>query len=219
MAVGERTEGLVDVTLLDARLAAEGGAVPHPGGGRWWLAGSGRHRIVGRDGRVSFDLDGVGKGWIADRALALCASYPSAMVDADGDVAIRVDPATPWEIAVADPRMRGVELAVLRVPTAACGRRLGIATSGTSVHRWRHRDGERHHIIDPRTGRSARTDIVQATVVAAGALEAEGWAKAAVILGSDDALDLLERSDARAAVLLLEDGEVVATTRSLEWLA
>jgi thiamine biosynthesis lipoprotein ApbE len=55
--------------------------------------------------------------------------------------------------------------------------------------------------------------------VAGGALDAEALAKAAVILGSDGALDLLDQTGARAAVLLLEDGEVVATTPSLEWLA
>lgn len=219
MAVGDRTGGLVDITLLDARLAAETGADPDPRSGRWWLSGSQRHRVVRRDGRVSFDLDGVAKGWIADRALALCASYPAAMVDADGDIAIRVDASAPWDVAVADPRTGSADLAVLRVPPHARGRGLGIATSGTSVHRWRHPRGDRHHIIDPRTGRSARTDVVQATVVADSALDAEALAKATVILGADGALDMLEGSDALAAVLLLEDGDVVATTRSLDWLA
>jgi thiamine biosynthesis lipoprotein len=80
-------------------------------------------------------------------------------------------------------------------------------------------DGVRHHLIDPRTSRPAPTDVVQATVVAESALVAEALAKSAVILGSADGLDLLERAGAWAEVLLLESGEVISTMRSLDWLA
>ena len=215
----ERTEGIVDVAMLPQRLVAELGTWPAAQPGRWWLTGEGRCRRVAREGHVLFDLDGVGKGWIADRALAQLGDYPSAMVDADGDVALRVADGSTWQVAVADPRDNGADLAVLRVPARWRLHRLGISTSGTSVHRWEHPDGVRHHLIDPRTGRPARTDVVQATVVAESALVAEALAKSAVILGSADGLDLLERAGAWAEVLLLENGEVISTMRSLDWLA
>ena len=60
---------------------------------------------------------------------------------------------------------------------------------------------------------------MQATVVAESALVAESLAKAAVILGFDEGLALLERAGAWAEVVLLDTGEVVASPRSLEWLA
>jgi thiamine biosynthesis lipoprotein len=215
----ERSEGLVDITLLEPRLAAEAGTVGRPTDGRWWLEGSGRSRRVRREGRVVFDLDGVGKGWIADRALALLAAYPAALVDADGDVALRLAPDIAWQVAIADPRVQGTDLAALRVPMRQRARRLGVATSGTSVHRWPHDDGARHHLIDPWTGRPADTDLRQVTVVAESALAAEALAKAAVIIGASDAPDLLERAGALAEVLLPADGDAFATLRSLEWLA
>jgi FAD:protein FMN transferase len=215
----ERSEGLVDITLLEARLAAEAGTDGRPTAGRWWLEGIGRSRRVRREGRVVFDLDGVGKGWIADRALALLATYPAALVDADGDVALRLAPDIAWQVAIADPRIPDADLAALHVPIQHRTRRLGVATSGTSVHRWPHADRARHHIIDPRTGRPADTDLRQATVVAESALAAEALAKSAVIMGASDAPDLLERAGALAEVLLPIDGEAFATLRSMEWLA
>jgi thiamine biosynthesis lipoprotein len=218
VALGERTEGLVDVTLLDARHAAEAGRDPDTDRGHWWKVGADRRPSVHRRGRVVFDLDGVGKGWIADRALGLLSGYPSAMVDADGDLALSLAPEAGWEVAIADPRRQDADLALLQVPPSQRGRRVGIATSGTSIHRWRLAGGERHHLIDPRTGRSAHTDVLQGTVVAEGALAAEGLAKAAVILGSDAGLDLLERAGAMAGVLLLESGDVIATPSTLAWL-
>jgi thiamine biosynthesis lipoprotein len=218
-AVNERTEGLVDITLLRAREAAEAGEEVRPHLGRWWLEGSGRDVAVRRTGTVVFDLDGIGKGWIADRALGLLDAYPSALVDADGDIAIRVGLDRRWEVGVADPRGPDADLATLVIPETRVTERLGIATSGTSVHRWEHAPGPTHHLIDPRTSRPAVTDVLQATVIAQSALLAESLAKAVVISGSQDGLDLLDRAGAYAELLLLENGEVLATDRSLGWLA
>jgi thiamine biosynthesis lipoprotein len=216
--LSERTDGMVDVTLRQAREAAEAGDEPRPHVGTWWLDGTGRDVVVRRDGSVAFDLDGVGKGWIADRALELLKAYRSALVDADGDIAVRVGLGQRWEVTVADPRDPDRDLATFVIPEDRAMARSGIATSGTSVHRWRHTSGPTHHLIDPRTSRPAVTDVLQATVIAESALVAEGLAKAVVILGSEEGLDLLDRAGAYAELLLLEDGEVLATPRSLGWL-
>ena len=68
-----------------------------------------------------------------------------------------------------------------------------------------------HHLIDPRTARPAETNVVQSTVVAPTAREAEVLAKAALILGAAAGLRYLARSAAHAAVLLLETDEVVTS--------
>ena len=214
-----RTEGSLDVGLLDERVAAEDRRTWSSAPARHWqVEGDGRRPMLVRQGRLRIDLDGVAKGWIADRALALLADYPDALVDGDGDVAMRVSGGRRWQVAVADPANDASELVSLAVPAGSGIRRLGIATSGTSVHRWEGADGTTHHLIDPRTRRPAQTDVTQATVVAESALVAEALAKSAVIRGSDAGLGLLERSGAWAAVLLLESGEVVATAPTSAWL-
>ena len=168
-----------------------------------------------------FDLDGVAKGWIADRALRLLDRYPGAVVDADGDIAVRVAPGDSWEIGVADPRgsrrpPRG-RRADRRARWPGRGRRTwGVATSGTSVHRF---GPDAHHLIDPRTGRPAVTDVVQATVLASGAAAAEAFAKSAVILGSAAGLEYLDRAGVAGAILLLEDGRALALPRTSAFLA
>ena len=221
------TGGIVDVTLLDERLAAEAtardnavlpgaaaeavaGAGPdahdedpararHRVAPRWRLADMG-HRLPGaamprstmllRRPGVRFDLDGVAKGWIADRALGLLRGAAGALVDADGDLSIRVAPGDSWEISVEDPRDSSLDLAVFRLeaPRPGIPARFGLATSGISVHRWGPEDEPRHHLIDPRTGQPAATDVVQATVLAGTAREAEAFAKTAVILELPPAL-------------------------------
>ena len=122
IATAEASEGFADITLLDARLKAEG--MPGPTTvsrlGEWRLVRGRRGTaIVERPPGLHFDLGGVGKGWLADRALALLAAWPSAVVDADGDLAIRCAPGRWWEVAIEDPRTSDSNLAVLRLrPTA-----------------------------------------------------------------------------------------------------
>lgn len=225
----DRCPGIVDVSLLAERLAAEEGrpaATGRPPRGApdarpsWWLERGHRGGLVHRRRPVRFDLDGVAKGWIADRALALLAAFPAALVDADGDIAVRSAPGLGWCAAVAHPSAsRGPELAVLRLPESPEGGSVGVATSGTSVHAWRHGSRWSHHLIDPRTGAPARTDVVQATVMTTSARLAEVIAKSIVIRGSQDGLRLAEEVDVLAVVLLLETGEVLLTEESLPWLA
>ena len=224
MAAADASEGFADITLLDARLAAEGkdGLAPASRLGEWQVIR--RHRgtaIVRRPPGLHFDLGGVGKGWITDRALDLLGEWPSAVVDADGDLAVRVAPGRVWEVGVDDPRTPDTHLTILHLTAPAGGAptRWGVATSGTSIHRWNIAGGVSHHLIDPRTGRPAQTDVLQATVVAGSALRAEALAKAAVIAGSVYGLALLERAGVRGAVLLTTSGEVMALPVTLPLFA
>ena len=95
-----------------------------------------------------------------------------------------------------------MDLAVFRLEARSPGPPglFGLATSGTSVHRWGGDSEGRHHLIDPRTGLPAATDVVQATVLAGTAREAEALAKSAVILGTAAGLHFLDRAGALAAV-------------------
>jgi thiamine biosynthesis lipoprotein len=88
-----------------------------------------------------------------------------------------------------------------------------VATSGRDYRRWRQGDAWQHHILDPRTGRPATTDVLSATVIAPTAREAETAAKVALIRGSRDGMAWLEARPALAGLLVLEDGPVVRSRR------
>ena len=116
VGLGVRTGGLLDVSMLDARLAAEDDSAYEAQRGTWAIWGRGRGRYVERYAELRFDLDGVAKGWIADRALALLDRYPAAMVDADGDIALRVAPSSDWQVAIEDSFRPGEDLGAIAVP-------------------------------------------------------------------------------------------------------
>lgn len=224
-AAGRATNGIVDPTVLPARIAAEypdaRPPAPRPADRSWQIEPGRRGSVVRRSPGTSFDLGGVAKGWIADRAVAALSGYPAVLVDADGDLAIALAFDETWRIGVADPRTHGQNLATveLRGLDPAGRQRFGLATSGTSIHRWSH-DGHRsHHLIDPRLGSPAVTDIIQATVLAESATAAEAAAKTIVILGSSRTEAMLSQPGVWACLLLTESGRVLASPSALRWLA
>ena len=216
-----RTDGRVDVAMLDARLSVEAGTLMDPppaASRRWSLRRLPRGAIVDRPTDMRFDLDGVAKGWLADRALAN-APGRSAMIDADGDIAARVSGHDAWLVGVADPRdHKDRLLAIVRLASHGICSTFGLATSGTSVHRWDRASGSAHHVIDPATWRSAATDVIQATVLADSARTAEGFAKAAVIAGASHAFELAGRPGIHGLLVLTAAGEVRASEGMTRWL-
>ena len=125
-------------------------------------------------------------------------------MEAGGDIAVSGPRrnGAPWPIGVADPHLPESDLAVLALE------RGGVATSGRDYRRWRQDGVWRHHILDPRTGQPAVTEVLSATVVAPSATEAEVAAKAALILGEAAGLAWIEAAPGCAAMLVLDDGRL-----------
>ncbi len=150
---------------------------------------------------TALDMGGCGKGYLADAIadeldhadlqgywVALSGDMVTCGYDAEGQ---------PWQTSIVSARTPHAD-SPLRV--AGNGQRLHIATSGTF-----QRPGQTklrgHHIIDPRTGQAAQTDIKLATVVASRAIEADVLASCAVIVGSQQATPYLKTKGALAAVI------------------
>ena len=88
-----------------------------------------------------------------------------------------------------------------------------VATSGRDYRRWQKGGVAQHHIIDPRTGQPAQTDVLTATIIAADGPTAEVAAKVALILGSHAGMAWLEERPTLAGLLVLEDGRVLQSHR------
>lgn len=177
------TDGLVDVGVLEARRRVEAGEPAVPAG-RWSITGD----VVTRPEGSGLDLSGTAKGWLAERALGLpgVAALPVALVECDGDIAVRSDGSIPFAIEIEDPRADDpAGLAPITTLSLPYGKpvRLGIATSGTYRHRWNGRG----HIVDPATGEPASSGVVSATVVAPDAIAADALAKVVVLRGREAA--------------------------------
>ena len=223
----QTSAGVVNPALLDALLAAQTG-VPQKQGlssstaatPAYTVLRSEMGPVVVRPPGVHLDLGGIAKGWIADRTLALLDAAPGALVDADGDLALRPAPHEAWTVGVADPRDPHLDLATLHVDGSGLPTRTwGLGTSGITVQSWAHGERRAHHLIDPRTGQPAETDLWQVTVLAASARLAEMYAKTAVILGRERGTVFLDDAPVAGAILLTDTGETLALPRTQRWFA
>jgi thiamine biosynthesis lipoprotein len=158
---------------------------------------------------VTIDPGGIGKGLAADLTadLLLASGARGALVNLGGDLRAvgRPPSADGWIVTVDDPICSDRELLRLAIPEGA------VATSSRLLRSWRTSVGEAHHLIDPRTGRPAVTEVVAVTVVAAEAWRAEAFTKALFLAGRAG----LDQFDDLHAVVVTADGARYAT-RDLE---
>ncbi len=150
--------------------------------------------------RVRLDFGGIAKGATAQQAVAFLRQWGPCLVDAGGDL-VAGDAPTGWPgwlVAIANPAATGEpesDLAHLWLRNSA------LATSGIDYRRWQQGPTPRHHLIDPRTGAPAATDLLTVSVLAADATVAEAWAKAALIVGAEAGETLLQERQMAAALV------------------
>lgn len=159
----------------------------------------------------ALDLGGIAKGWTAQHLADQLAVEGACLISIGGDMAVRGAPnnAEGWRITIAEPDSDQA-LCQLFLRDSA------IVTSGIDYRRWQTRDGQpRHHIIDPRTGQSAQTDVRAVSIVHPHAPTAEAYAKAVLLLGGEAGLKWLNQQWDAAGMLVRSDGSVLATSN---WL-
>jgi FAD:protein FMN transferase len=131
---------------------------------------------------IRLDLGASAKAWAADRAAraAARAGGCGALVGIGGDIATSgAVPARGWRVHVTDDH---------RSDCAAPGQTVaifdgGLATSSTTVRRWRMDGRDMHHIIDPHTGTPAISPWRTASVVAASCADANIASTAVLVRG------------------------------------
>ncbi len=195
LRAAELTDGLVDPTvgaavvasgydadmdLVRARGGRVGDAAPAPiPGWRSVTLEDATDRVSVPQGCL-LDLGASAKGQAADTIARLLAErLPGGfLVSLGGDIAVSGEiPEGGWRVGVED-----ADGHVVQVVTST-GQ--AIATSSTRLRTWAADDGVRHHIVDPRTGRTAPAVWAQVTCAGASALEANAASTAAVVLGAE----------------------------------
>lgn len=161
---------------------------------------------------VELDLGSTGKGLAADLAAsAALAAIRSAgdpdrggaLVSLGGDIAVGGTPQEGgWRILIAEDSETPPDAAgeVVAIQTGA------IATSSTTIRRWRRGNRTFHHLIDPRTGGPVDSPWRTASVVAATCVEANTAATASIVLGAG-AIAWLEAAGLSSR-LVARDGSV-----------
>ncbi len=150
-------------------------------------------------------LNGVAQGMAADLARQALGQYgiEHALIDA-GELNAVGSPEDKdhWHIGVQHPRQSG------RIAKTGLRNRC-LSTSGDYATRFSD-DYQHHHILDPRVGLSP-SELASVSVAAPTALEADAFSTALLILGLEDAKELVESIDQVDALFVTKTGEAVTT--------
>lgn len=166
-------------------------------------------------GKASLDLGGIAKGYIADRVAEYLEEkgVTSAVVDLGGNIVVVGQKGrsmadgfgTDFNVGIVSPLSDTGEL----LGTILCSDKT-VVTSGT-YERYFEADGVKyHHVLDPKTGYPADTDLLSVTIVSERGLSAEcdGLSTTCLALGKEKAAELIEKSGGIGGVLVDTDGEV-----------
>lgn len=160
-------------------------------------------------GDTALDFGGIGKGYLLDMLARVTSTWNIAgyWLSLGGDIVCSgydLD-GQEWQVAVQDATNPTENV---RSITNRRGEAIAIATSGVTKRKGIKGDTRWHHIIDPRTGHPAETDILTATVIAQRATTADVFAKVAVIVGSEQARQLCRDAEGvESLVMQLRESE------------
>ncbi len=155
---------------------------------------------------LSIDLGGIGKGLAADLVAdeLIAAGANSSYVSLGGDIHAAGEPVDEngWRVPLLHPTT-GDAVDHHALYSGA------LVMSTVAIRRWVRGEDEYHHIIDPRSGHPARTDLVAVAVADQTAARGEALAKAAIIAGSIDGAALLRSADVKAWMISADRVDVV----------
>lgn len=150
---------------------------------------------------TAIDTGGIGKGYLLDMLAAQADKKADGFwFSLGGDI---ISSGTdihgkPWKI--------GVQKADAPAPAgffaAASSGTMAVATSGTTKRNGVANGKAWHHIIDPRTNKPAKTDVLTATICHEQGTAADVLAKCLVIIGSQAATDFCHQHKIQALLQL-----------------
>jgi len=164
---------------------------------------------------IQIDLNAIAKGYGVDKVAQLIEKYSSNyLVEIGGEVKCSgFNNGNAWIIGIEQPELspdkRTIKMAIPLKNQA-------LATSGDYRRFFKYNNKIYSHVIDPRTGYPAESNIASATVLASTCMEADAIATALMVLGVEDGLSLIKSLENVEAMLMVREENKKITLRMSE---
>lgn len=168
---------------------------------------AGRRRIAFARPDMSITLNSIAQGYLTDRVADMLRTegFEHVYVDLGEIRALGANPeGKPWHIGIRDAREAAAIERTIDVVDQAISVSGGYGTVFEPTGRY-------HHIFDPATGLSAAR-MVDVTVIAPRARDADGLSTAIYVAGEDRAAELLAGYPGSRAIITRLDGSSVTLT-------
>ena len=176
-------------------------------------------QVALQDPEMEIDLGGIAKGYIADHLTRWLEErgVVSAVIDLGGNIVaiggksagLLELPKQDFTIGIKDPKSESGQL----LGVFSCSDKT-VVTSGT-YERYVVKDGKKyHHILNPKTGWPADTDVDSVTIITEKnhAVDADGLSTTCLALGVEKGTALMETIEGAEAVFVDLDGNMTSTS-------
>ena len=147
------------------------------------------------DPDAMIDLGGIAKGYIADDLVKLFKEHAceSATINLGGNaVVLGTKPdGSLWKVGVQDPNAAR-NAAVLGY--LECSDK-SVVTSGLYERHFTKDGTDYYHILDPKTGYPAKTDLIATSVISDASVDGDAYATMLFLMGHDAALQFLNETE------------------------
>lgn len=170
----------------------------------------GNNQVMLQDKGMIVNLGAIAKGTIADeiKAYLLSRGVTSALINLGGNVlTVGSKPdGSSFVIGIQDPNSeRGNYLMSIHIADES------VVSSGDYERYFVYNGKIYHHILNPKTGFPAETNIKQVTIVTANSQKADGLSTSVLLLGVQKGLQLVESLDGVEAILITKDHYIYFT--------
>ncbi len=162
------------------------------------------NRIELADKGMILNLGAIAKGTIADelKTYLMSRGVTSALINLGGNVlALGSKPdGSSFIIGIQDPNSaRGEYLLSIKIDDES------VVSSGDYERYFEYEGKIYHHILNPKTGFPAETNIKQVTIVTANSQKADGLSTSVLLLGVQKGIQLVESLEGVEAIIITKD--------------
>lgn len=159
---------------------------------------------------MAIDLGAVAKGYIADKVkeLFIAQGVKSAIINLGGNVLLFGEKPNNvlFRVGIQNPfSSRGSYLGVVS------GKDFSVATSGIYERYFEEDEKTYHHILNPKTGYPAESDIAGISVITKESFEGDCLSTSLFMMGSKKALEFIENRNGVDAIIITKEKKVLIT--------
>lgn len=165
----------------------------------------------------SIDLGGIAKGYASDYIMNILKKYncSNGLVSLGGNVQAygKKPDGSLWKVGIKNPTAPDDSSSFLGI---VCIADKAVVTSAGYERNFTDENGKLwHHIIDPKTGYSANSGIISATIVSSSGILADGLSTACYVMGTDASMEYWKSHRDDFDMILMTDDERLLITSGL----